>query len=59
MSNLERIKAENRSFYLSQGTSSDKFETFIGDALLKQYAIDFTNLLEQNIVDKNVVASGK
>ena len=32
MSNLEKVKAENRGFYLSQGTSSDKFETFIGDA---------------------------
>lgn len=58
MSNFGKAQAEGRSFYQSLGEGSSQFETFIADTLLKQYAVDFKNLLEQNIVDKNVVASG-
>lgn len=58
MSNLGKAQAEGRSFYRSLGTGRDKFETFIADNLLKQYAISFKAVLEQNINDKGVVASG-
>lgn len=52
---LQEVKAKQA------GTGQDigRFETFLADTVLKQYAKDFVDLLKKNIKDRKVVASGE
>lgn len=52
---LQEVKAKQAG----TGESTSAFETFVADAVLKQYAEDFVTALRKNIKDRQVVASGQ
>lgn len=52
---LQEVKAKQAG----TGESTTAFETFVADAVLKQYAEDFVTTLRKNIKDRQVVASGQ
>lgn len=52
---LQEVKAKQAG----TGENTTAFETFVADAVLKQYAQDFVTLLRKNIKDRKVVASGQ
>lgn len=58
-SRLEKALQEARGKIAGLGESTTKFETFVADTLLKTYAEDFVKLLQKNIKDRKVVASGQ
>lgn len=52
---LQEVKAKQAG----TGESTSAFQTFVADAVLKQYAEDFVTILRKNIKDRKVVASGQ
>lgn len=56
---LERAKQEASAKISGLGESTSKFEIFIAKSLLETYAKDFITLLQKNIKDRQVVASGQ
>lgn len=58
-SRLEKAMQEAKSKIAGVGESASKFETFVAQSVLEQYGKDFIALLQKNIKDRQVVASGK
>ena len=52
---LQEVKAKQAG----TGESTSAFQTFVADAVLLKYAEDFVLLLQKNIKDRKVVASGQ
>lgn len=52
---LQEVKAKQAG----TGESTSAFQTFVADAVLLKYAEDFVLLLQKNIKDRQVVASGQ
>jgi hypothetical protein len=57
--NFAQAQAEALADLSSIGESKDKFETFIADNILKQYAKEFQLALEKFLNDRKVVGSGR
>lgn len=58
-SRLEKAMQEAKSKIAGVGESATKFETFVAQSVLEQYGKDFIALLQKNIKDRQIVASGK
>lgn len=56
---LERAKQEAEAKISGVGESVDKFQKFVADTILEKYAQDFLTIVQQNIRDRQVVASGQ
>lgn len=58
-SRFDKALQEAKSKMAGLGESTTAFETYVADTVLKQYAVDFVNLLKKNIKDRKVVATGQ
>jgi hypothetical protein len=56
---LERAKQEAEAKIAGLGETSDAFEKFVADTILEKYAQEFLKIVQQNIKDRQVVASGQ
>lgn len=56
---FDKALQEAKAKMAGLGESTTAFETYVADSVLKQYAQDFVLLLQKNIKDRQVVASGQ
>lgn len=58
-SRFDKALQEAKAKMAGTGESTSAFETFVADTVLKQYAQDFVKLIQKNIRDRQIVASGQ